>query len=179
VDYPTVREEELILSTTTSSPPAQQSKMLNDRQLLNMQKLIAAVPVSEFVVQYATRLVRATRPKDPSAPDFVRKLVDWGAGPRAGQYLLLGSKAFAAMDGRYSVSIDDIRRVAIPVLRHRLGLNFAAQAEGIDSVAIVNRLLDAVPEPEVPKYTEPAPLVPDVTGMESIEPSEGGESEKA
>ncbi len=157
VDYPSPREEELILTETTSGAVPQVAKMLNDRQLLNMQKLIAAVPVSEFVVQYTAKLVRATRPKDPSAPEFIRKMVDWGAGPRAGQYLILGAKAFAAMDGRYSVSLDDIQRVAIPVLRHRIGLNFAAQAEGIDAVEIVNRLLDAVPEPELPKYETPVP----------------------
>jgi MoxR-like ATPase len=122
----------------------------------------------------AARIVRATRPKDPTAPEFIRKMVDWGAGPRAGQYLILGGKAFAAMDGRYSVSIDDIRRVAIPVLRHRLGLNFAAQAEGADAVEIVNRLLDAVPEPEVPKYERPAPEPPDLPHLELLEPG-GGE----
>jgi len=162
VDYPSLREEELILSETTGGSHRTVSRIINDRQLLNMQKLIAAVPVSDFVVQYAARLVRATRPRDPSAPDFVRRMVDWGAGPRAGQYLILGAKAFAAMDGRYSVSIDDIRRVAIPVLRHRIGLNFAAQAEGVDSVGIINRLLDAVPEPEVPKYEPAVPEPPDL-----------------
>ncbi|MGB9624457.1 MAG: AAA family ATPase [Phycisphaerae bacterium] len=168
VDYPSPREEEIILTETTSGTVPQVAKMLNDRQLLNMQKLIAAVPVSEFVVQYTARLVRATRPKDPSAPEFIRKMVDWGAGPRAGQYLILGAKAFAAMDGRYSVSLDDIQRVAIPVLRHRIGLNFAAQAEGIDAVEIVNRLLDAVPEPELPKYETPLPE-PSLPEMELLD----------
>jgi len=168
VDYPSPREEELILTETTSGAVPQVAKMLNDRQLLNMQKLIAAVPVSEFVVQYTAKLVRATRPRDPSAPEFIRKMVDWGAGPRAGQYLILGAKAFAAMDGRYSVSLDDIQRVAIPVLRHRIGLNFAAQAEGIDAVQIVNRLLDAVPEPELPKYETPVPE-PSLPEMELLD----------
>lgn len=79
-------------------------------------------------------------------------MVDFGAGPRAGQYLIRGGKAFAAMDGRLTVSLDDVRRVAIPVLRHRIGCNFAASAEGIDSVEIVRRLLKHVPEPDVPKY---------------------------
>jgi MoxR-like ATPase len=168
VDYPSLREEELILTETTGGRVPDVAKMLNDRQLLNMQKLIAAVPVSEFVVQYAARLVRATRPKDPSAPEFIRKMVDWGAGPRAGQYLILGAKAFAAMDGRYSVSLDDIQRVATPVLRHRIGLNFAAQADGLDAVEIVNRLLDAVPEPELPKYETPPPE-PRLPELESID----------
>jgi MoxR-like ATPase len=169
VDYPSLREEELILTETTGGKTPDVSKVLNDRQILNMQKLINAVPVSEFVVQYAARLVRATRPKDPTAPEFIRKMVDWGAGPRAGQYLILGAKAFAAMDGRYSVSIHDVQRVAIPVLRHRIGLNFAAQAEGIDAVGVVNRLLDAVPEPEVPKYDQPPPEPVDLPEIELLE----------
>jgi MoxR-like ATPase len=110
------------------------------------------VPVSEYVVKYVAGLVRATRPGDPTAPEFVRQMVDWGAGPRAGQYLILGGKAFAAMDGRFTVSTEDVRRVAVPVLRHRIGCNFAASSEGVDSVEIVRRLIEATPEPEVPKY---------------------------
>ena len=108
---------------------------------------VQSVPVSEYVVKYVARLVRATRPKDPSAPEFVKTMVDWGAGPRAGQYLILGAKAFAAMDGRYTASIEDVRRVATPVLRHRIGCNFAAGSEGVDSDEIVRRLLEAIPEP--------------------------------
>ena len=176
VDYPTLREEEIILTETTSGATPSVAKMLNDRQLINMQKLIAAVPVSEFVVQYAARLIRATRPKDPTAPDFIRKMVDWGAGPRAGQYLILGGKAFAAMDGRYSVSLDDVRRVAIPVLRHRIGLNFAAQAEGLDAVEIVKHLIRVVPEPELPKYE---PAAPEMHHLADLELPDVGEPEKA
>ncbi len=158
VDYPTQREEEKILATTTTGARAELSKILNDRQLLNMQKVVASVPVSDYVIQYAARLVRASRPRDTTAPAFVREMVDWGAGPRAGQCLIMAAKAFAAMDGRYTAGIADIRKAAIPVMRHRIASNFAAQAEGIDSVAIVKRLLEGVPEPEVPKYeAEPAP----------------------
>ncbi len=157
VDYPTQREEEQILSETTCGRQVKVDKILNDRAILNMQKLIANVPVSEYVVQYVSRLVRASRPKDPSAPEFVREMVDWGAGPRAGQCLVMGAKALAAMDGRYTVSLDDIRQAAVPTMRHRIVCNFAAQAEGVDSVAIVNRLLEAVPEPEVPKYADQTP----------------------
>jgi MoxR-like ATPase len=87
----------------------------------------------------------------------VRKYVDWGAGPRAGQYLIWAGKAFAAMDGRATVSLDDLRRAAVPVMRHRIAPNFAAQAEGLDSVKIVKKLLEAVPEPVIPKY-ETTPL---------------------
>ena len=99
---------------------------------------------------------RASRPADPLAPDFIRKYVDWGAGPRAGLFLIWGAKAFAAMDARFTVSLDDIRRVAVPVMRHRIACNFAAPAEGLDSVALVAKLLEAVPEPDIPKF-EPRP----------------------
>ena len=118
-------------------------------------------------MDYAARLTRASRPVDSAAPEFIRKYVDWGAGPRAGLFLIWGGKAFAAMDGRYSVSLEDVRRAAVPVMRHRLACNFAAQAEGLDSVKIVQRLLEAVPEPEIPKH-EPAPPR-DSQGVESLE----------
>src|SRR4029077_3117739 len=98
------------------------------------------------------RLVRATRPKDSTAPDFVRKMVDWGAGPRAGQFLIMGGKAMAAMDGRFSVAIDDIKKVATPVLRHRISTNFQAQAEGKTSDDVIQQILQVVGEPEVSKY---------------------------
>jgi len=152
VDYPTSDEEEKILTATTGGANPEIDVVFNSRQILNMQKLVATVPISEFVVKYVTRLVRATRPDDPTAPPFVKTMVNWGAGPRAGQYLIMGAKAFAAMDGRYTVSTADIRYVAVPVLRHRIGCNFAASSEGIDSVEIVRRIIEAVPEPEVPKY---------------------------
>ena len=154
VDYPSLEEEQRILTQTTTGVSKSLETVLNDRQILNMQRLVAQVPVSEHVVAYTARLVRATRPADPSAPDFVKKMIDWGAGPRAGQYLILGAKAFAAMDGRANVSPEDIRRVAVPVLRHRIACNFAAQAEGADSVALIQRLLKAVPEPEPAKYAK-------------------------
>ncbi len=169
VDYPDLSEEMKILAATTSGvrPPLQ--IVLNDRQILNMQRLVASVPISEFVISYVAKLVRATRPSDPTAPDFVKEMVDWGAGPRAGQFLIMGGKAFAAMEGRYTVSIDDVRRVAVPVLRHRIGCNFAAQAEGVDAVEIVKRLLKSVPEPEPPKYETPAPKLPELDLGEGVE----------
>ena len=158
VDYPSVDEEERILAQTTCGKTAQLDVVFNARQLLNMQKLVASVPVCDYVIKYVTALVRATRPKDPAAPAFVRQMVDWGAGPRAGQYLILGAKSFAAMDGRFTVSVADVKRVAVPVLRHRIGCNFAAVSEGVDSVEIVHRLLKEVSEPEVPKYS-PEPVI--------------------
>ena len=171
VDYPSLAEEEKILAETTSGKVPQLEEVFSARQIVNMQRLTATIPISEYVIKYAARLVRATRPNDPTAPDFVRQMVDWGAGPRAGQYLILGGKAFTAMEGRYTVSTEDIRQVAIPVLRHRIACNFAATSEGVDSVEIVRRLIQAVPEPAVPKY------IPRKTAAEREEPSaaEGAE----
>ncbi|MFP4106018.1 MAG: AAA family ATPase, partial [Phycisphaerae bacterium] len=152
VDYPSQSEEEKILTATTGGEKQELKTVFNARQVQNMQKLVQTVPISEYVIKYVARLVRATRPSDPTAPDFVKQMVDWGAGPRAGQNLIMGGKAFAAMDARFTVSVEDVRRVAIPVLRHRIGCNFAATSEGIDSVGIVKRLIETVPEPEVAKY---------------------------
>jgi len=152
IDYPSVEEEETILSTTTAGSHPQLKPVLTGRTILGIQKVVERIVVSKYIVSYVTKLVRSTRPKDKSAPDFVKTMVDWGAGPRAGQYLILGAKAMAAMDGRVNVSVDDVKRVAIPVLRHRVATNFHAQAQGIDSVEVVKRLLAAVKEPEIPKY---------------------------
>ena len=152
VDYPSLAEEQQILASTTGGPAAPLSKILSARSILNMQKLILSIPVSEYVIQYVARLVRATRPHDPHSPPMVKEMVDWGAGPRAGQHLILAGKAFAAMTGRVSVSIQDIKNAAVPVLRHRISANFAAQANNIGPVDIIRRLLDEIPEPEVAKY---------------------------
>ena len=154
VGYPTASEEEQILMATTRSERPEVSKVLSGRAIANIQKLVAGVNVSEYVVKYVARLVRSTRPKDPEAPPYVAELVDWGAGPRAGQFLIQGGKAIAAMDGRFSVSLDDVRRVAVPVLRHRIATNFQAQAEGLTSESIVERLLREIPEPEIPKLVK-------------------------
>jgi MoxR-like ATPase len=152
VDYPSVEEEKRILLTTTKDETPELTKVLSGKAIVNMQKLVRSVPVGEYVIDFATRLVRATRPRDPTAPEFVKKMVDWGAGPRAGIFLIQGAKAIAAMDGRFSVAIDDIKKVAIPVLRHRISTNFQAQAEGKTSEDIVQQLLTVVGEPEPPKY---------------------------
>ena len=154
VGYPTADEEERILAVTSRNERAEVKKVLSGRAILTIQKLVSSVAVSEFVVKYVARLVRATRPGDPASPEFVRELVDWGAGPRAGQFLIQGGKAMAAMDGRFSVAIADIRKIAIPVLRHRISTNFQAQAEGMTSETVIERLMAEIPEPEVPKYRE-------------------------
>jgi MoxR-like ATPase len=153
VDYPTLEEERRILATTGKEEPPEMAKVLSGKAIINMQKLVRSVPVGEFVIDYALRLVRATRPSDPSAPEFVKKMVDYGAGPRAGQFLREAGKAFAAMEGRFSVAIDDIKKAAIPVLRHRINTNFQAQAEGKTSEDIIRQLLELIGEPEPPKYS--------------------------
>jgi len=152
VNYPTLDEEERILASTTRGEKPEVRKVLSGRAILNLQKLVGSVAVSEYIIKYASRLVRATRPKDDSAPEFVRELVDWGAGPRAGQFLIHGGKALAAMEGRFSVAIDDVRKVAIPVLRHRVSTNFQAQAEGMSNEDVITRLLKELPTPEIPKF---------------------------
>lgn len=150
VGYPSAAEEEQILTTTTRGETATVNKVLSSKAILNIQRLVSSVAVNPFVIRYASQLVRATRPKDETAPDYVRELVDWGAGPRAGQNLIAGAKALAAMDGRFSIDPDDIKRIALPVMRHRVATNFQAQAEGMDTDAIIGRLLDDIepPEPE-------------------------------
>ena len=152
IDYPTVSEEEQILAATTRNEKVEVNKVLSARAIVNLQKLVSSVAVSEHIVKYVARLVRATRPSDDSAPSFVRKLVDWGAGPRAGQFLINGGKALAAMDGRFSVAIEDVRKIAVPVLRHRVNTNFQAQAEGMSTEDVIEQLLDEIPEPEIPKF---------------------------
>ena len=152
VGYPTAEEEEKILSVTTRNEKAEVSKVLSSKAIINVQKLVNSVAVSEFIVKYVARIVRATRPKDESAPDFVKELVDWGAGPRAGQFLINGGKAIAAMDGRFSVAVDDVRKVAVPVLRHRLSTNFQAQAEGMTSEDVIERVVKQIPIPEIEKF---------------------------
>ena len=152
VDYPSLEEEKQIIGMTAKDEPAELTKVLSGKAIVNLQKLVRSVPVSDFVTEYVVRLVRATRPKDPTAPEFVKRMVDYGAGVRAGQYLVRAGQAFAAMDGRFTVAVEDIRKAAIPVLRHRVSANFQAQAEGKTSDDIVAELLKAVGEPEPPKY---------------------------
>jgi len=152
VGYPSLEEEKKILSSTTKGESVELKKVLSGKAIVNLQKLVTSVPVSDYTVDYVTRLVRATRPSDEKSPQFIKELIDYGAGPRAGQNLILGGKAMAALDGRFSVSLDDIRRVAIPVLRHRISPNFQAQAEGHTSESLIRKLIAETKEPEVPKY---------------------------
>jgi len=152
VDYPTLEEEERILVSTSVADKPEIRKVLSARSIQYLQRQINMIEVTPLTVSYVARLVRATRPGDPSSPQFVRDLIDWGAGPRAGQYLIAGGRAMAAMDGRPSVSLDDVRKVAVPVLRHRISTNFQAQAEGLSTDDLIVRLLKEVPEPSIPRY---------------------------
>ena len=160
VGYPSSDEEERILAVTTRNEKAECNKILSGKAIVNLQKLVSSVAVSEYIVKYVARLVRATRPGDDRSPEFVRELVDWGAGPRAGQFLINGGKALAAMDGRFSVAIEDVRKIAIPVLRHRISTNFQAQAEGMTTENVIERLLKETPEPDIAKFAPQAPPPP-------------------
>ena len=151
IDYPTSEEEEQILAVTTRNEKVEVRKVLSGKAIVNLQRLVSSVGVTEYIVKYVARLVRATRPKDETAPEFVRQLVDWGAGPRAGQFLINGGKALAAMEGDFSVAIEHVKKIAIPVLRHRVSTNFQAQAEGLTTEDVILRLLEQIPEPAIPK----------------------------
>jgi len=159
IDYPTRDEEREIVKATTYDTEVELQPVLRGSDILAIQKIVRRVPVSNHVVDYAVNLVRASRPKDPTAPQFVKDWLSWGAGPRACQYLILGSKARAIINGRYNVSCNDVRELAIPVMRHRMFTNFNADAEGVDAVDIINELLKVVPEPSEEDYAEKAEAV--------------------
>jgi MoxR-like ATPase len=144
IEYPSVEEEHRILAQTTSRAVEEIKAVATGADLENARALVRDLPAADNVVSYALRLIRATRPADDSAPPVIREWVKWGAGPRAGQALLLGAKAAALMDGRSVPAPEDIRAVAAPVLRHRLLLNFQAEADGIDPDQVISRLLEAV-----------------------------------
>jgi MoxR-like ATPase len=154
VDYPNFDDEKKIVAYAGRTDAVELTKVLSAKAILNIQKMVHATPVGETVIDYITRLVRATRPQDPSAPDFIKKLVDWGAGPRAGIYLAEAGRAFAAMQGEPAVSEADIQKAAYPVLRHRIGTNFQAQAEGKTPEDIIAQLLAAVPSREEGRYAK-------------------------
>ncbi|GMV23037.1 MAG: AAA family ATPase [Vicinamibacterales bacterium] len=144
IDYPSADEERRILSETTTGAAAKVTPVATGEELEQARALVRDLPAADNVVSYALRLVRATRPADESAPPVVREWVKWGAGPRAGQALLLGAKARALMDGRSVPAPEDIRAVAAPVLRHRLLLNFQAEADGVDPDQVIAKMLDVV-----------------------------------
>ena len=157
IGYPTRDEEREIVMATTQTTRQEVRPVLQGQDILWIQKLVRQVPTSQHVVDYAVDLARATRPKEPPSPDFVKNWLAWGAGPRAAQYMILGAKARAILHGRFAVEADDVRAMAYPVLRHRLFTNFNADAEGIDVDQVIEKLLETVPEPT---YGEKLPAKP-------------------
>jgi MoxR-like ATPase len=144
MDYPEADDERRILAETTTAAEPTVGKAASGAELEAARLLVRDLPAAANVVDYALRLIRATRPADPTAPSLVRDWVRWGAGPRAGQSLLLGAKAAALLDGRAVPAPEDVTAVALPVLRHRLLVNFQAEADGIDPDHVIGRLLEAV-----------------------------------
>lgn len=141
LDYPSEKEEIDIVRTTTSEYRPTLDKILHAKDIILYQDLVRYVPIADNVIEYVVRLVGMTRPKSSTAPDFVKKYISYGAGPRASQNLVLGAKVRALLEGRFTPSIDDIRKLAIPVLRHRLVLNFNAEAEGVSAIDLIERLV--------------------------------------
>lgn len=145
VNYPTAAEELMILKQTTGSEKPELEAALTGRQILALQEVVRKVPVAEHVFVYARDLVRATRPVEATAPKFIKEYLSWGAGPRAGQFLILGAKARAILEGRFHVSTDDIKSVAHAVLRHRIVTTFQADSKGLAADDIIDMLIEHVP----------------------------------
>jgi len=148
VKYPNFSEEFEIAKRTTGGTPAPVEAVLSGEEILLLQRIVREVPVSDHLVRYTLALVRQTRPHEPDSPEFIREQISWGAGPRAVQNLILGSKARALLHGRTHVSAEDLQTLAKPVLRHRLVVNFAAESEGVTADAIVDQLLKTTPSQE-------------------------------
>ncbi len=146
LDYPSEDEEVLIARTTTGDALPDLTHVMTAAEIVEHQHLVRRVPVPDHIYRYAAKLVRKTRPQNPTAPAWLKPLVGWGAGPRAVQYLVLGAKARAALHGSYMVRLEDVNEVAVPVLTHRVITTFAAQAEGLDAKQIVRRLLSEMIE---------------------------------
>ncbi|MDK1031385.1 MAG: MoxR family ATPase, partial [Planctomycetia bacterium] len=148
MDYPTVEEEEKIVLTTRVGQEPQLKQVFSKEQMEAFQDLTARLPVSRHVVSYAVAIARSTRPLGGMAGDYVRKYVEWGAGPRASQYLVLAAKAMATLDGQPAASAEDVRRAAPAVLRHRVLPNYNATGDGITAQQIVEKVLSEIKEPD-------------------------------
>ena len=162
VGYPTEQEEMDILKLTTSVFETKLTVILTADDIARLQDLVRRVPVADHVMRYAMSLSRATRVSEGGVPDFVKEWVHWGAGPRASQYLVVGAKAHAVLQGRYYATIADIKAIAHPVLRHRIVTNFTAEAEGITTDKIIDKLLEVIPAKEAEMEKNAA--LPKVTG---------------
>ena len=152
VGYPSFDEEREIVRSTTYDMDIDLRPVLSGDGIVKLQQLVRKVPASDHVIDYALRLVRATRPKEGDVLPFVKEWLSWGAGPRAAQYLILGAKARAILNGRFAATCDDIRALAAPVLRHRLFTNFNADSEGVSPDDVVKKLIEAVKEPDEKDY---------------------------
>jgi MoxR-like ATPase len=155
VDYPSFEDEKQIAKQTTTLQKDDVQPVLNSQEILDLQKVVRQVPVTDHVVEYALALVRQTRVGRPGAPQFINEWLSWGAGPRAVQFLLLGGKARALLNGRSHVSTDDIQALAAPVLRHRVVTNFAAESEGVTSDRVIQRLIAETPSKEGELTSDP------------------------
>ena len=142
LEYPSFEEELQIVKSTTSLYKAKLNHVLTGDDIVDYQDLVRRVPVADSVIEYAVQLVAKTRPKNSHSPQFVKDWLTWGAGPRASQYLILGAKTRAILNGKYTPDIDDVRAVAVPVLRHRIIPNFNAEADGVTALQIVEKLLE-------------------------------------
>jgi MoxR-like ATPase len=159
VDYPPEEDEATIAKVTTRQEKIELRKVLDGPEILALQHVVRTLPISDHVVLFATRLVRATRPGDPRSPDFIKKWIHAGAGVRASQYLVVAAKARAVTAGRLVVTCDDVRAAARPILRHRMFTNFTADSEGMDTDKIVQKLLETIEEPGEKDYAgSPAAL---------------------
>ncbi len=141
-------DEVAVVKLTTSPQDVKFERMMSAEEIIAFQRLVRKVPVADSVTRYAVNLVHTSRPGNPKAPDFVNRWVTWGGSIRASQFLVLAGKARAIFNGRYNVSFDDIRAVAQPVLRHRILLNFQAESERVDTIQVIKRLIEVVPEPK-------------------------------
>jgi MoxR-like ATPase len=148
VDYPSDAEELQIMKMATGVSPGKPTAVLTEQEILGLQQIVRRMPVADHVYTYAEKLVRVTRPKSAEALDFCKKWLTWGAGPRAGLNLILGAKARAMLHGQYYVSCDDVAAVALPIFRHRLIPNFAAQSESVTADDITRKILETVPKDE-------------------------------
>ena len=147
IDYLPEEDEVKVVSETTSRTDTQTSPVFKAEDVLRIQSVVRKVPVADSVVRYAVRLAASSRPGQPNTPDFVNEWINWGAGLRAGQALVLGAKARALLQGRSHVTPDDVKALAVPVLRHRILPNFKAEAEGVDADQVIRKLVETVPVP--------------------------------
>jgi len=159
VDYPDEEEELQIIRRTTADVEVAVTRTLTAEEIASLGEIVRKVPIAEHIARYTLQFTRLTRRDKGPVPDFIEEYVSWGAGPRASQYLVLGAKARAVLHGRYYVSHEDIRSVALPVLRHRIITNFNAEAEGIKADDIVRKLIDSIPEVNEDTVAEGAPQV--------------------